>query len=44
LREIDFRVIGSGKMGPITRQIQQAYQAAIHGKTAKYAEWLAQVK
>lgn len=44
LREIDFRVIGSGKMGPVTRQIQQAYQAAIHGKTSKYAGWLAQVK
>jgi len=44
LREIDFRVIGSGKMGPVTRQIQQAYQAAIHGKTPKYAGWLAQVK
>jgi branched-chain amino acid aminotransferase len=44
LREIDFRVIGSGKMGPVTRQIQQAYQAVIHGKTAKYAEWLAVVK
>jgi branched-chain amino acid aminotransferase len=44
LREIDFRTIGSGKMGPITRQIQQAYQAAIHGKTSKYAGWLAFVK
>jgi len=44
LREIDFRAIGSGKMGPVTRQIQQAYQAAIHGKTPKYAEWLALVK
>ncbi len=44
LCEIDFRMIGCGKMGPVTRQIQQAYQAAIHGKTAKYAEWLALVK
>lgn len=44
LREIDFRVIGSGKMGPVTRKIQQAYQAAIRGKTPKYAEWLALVK
>ncbi len=44
LREIDFRTIGSGKMGPVTRQIQWAYQAAIHGKTPKYAEWLALVK
>jgi branched-chain amino acid aminotransferase len=44
LREIDFRTIGSGTMGPVTRQIQQAYQAAIHGKAAKYAGWLAHVK
>jgi branched-chain amino acid aminotransferase len=44
LREIDFRVIGSGKMGPVTRQIQQAYQAAIHGKAPKYEGWLALVK
>jgi len=44
LREIDFRMIGSGKMGPVTRLIQQAFQAAIHGKTARYAEWLALVK
>ncbi|HTP07042.1 MAG TPA: branched-chain amino acid transaminase [Anaerolineae bacterium] len=44
LREIDFRMIGSGKMGPVTRQIQQAFQAAIHGKTPKYEGWLALVK
>jgi branched-chain amino acid aminotransferase len=44
LREIDFRVIGSGKMGPVTRQIQLAYQAAIHGKMPKYEGWLAVVK
>ncbi len=44
LREIDFRVIGSGKMGPVTRRIQQAYQAAIHGMAPQYAGWLAQVK
>jgi branched-chain amino acid aminotransferase len=43
LREIDFRTIGSGKMGPITRAIQQAYQAAIHGRHARSAEWLAYV-
>jgi branched-chain amino acid aminotransferase len=44
LREIDFRTIGSGKMGPVTRQLQRAYQAAIHGKTPKYEGWLASVK
>jgi branched-chain amino acid aminotransferase len=44
LREIDFRVIGSGKMGPITQRIQQAYQAAIHGREPKYPGWLTPVK
>ncbi len=40
LREIDFRVIGTGKMGPVTRAVQQSYQAAIHGQHARSAEWL----
>jgi branched-chain amino acid aminotransferase len=40
LREIDFRTIGAGKMGPVTRAVQQAYQAAIHGQHARSAEWL----
>jgi branched-chain amino acid aminotransferase len=40
LCEIDFRVIGSGKMGPVTRALQQAYQAAIHGRHPRSAEWL----
>ena len=40
LREIDFRVIGGGKMGPVTRAMQQAFQAAIHGRHARSAEWL----
>ena len=40
IREIDFRTIGEGKMGPITRQIQNAYMAAIHGRHALSAGWL----
>lgn len=39
LCEIDFRTIGAGKMGPVTRVIQQAYHAAIHGQHARSAEW-----
>lgn len=39
LCEIDFRTIGAGKMGPVTRAIQQAYHAAIHGQHARSAEW-----
>jgi len=38
--EVDFRQIGNGKMGPITRQIQQAFHALISGKHARSPEWL----
>jgi branched-chain amino acid aminotransferase len=40
LSEIDFRVIGSGQTGPITRQLQQAYHAVIHGNGPRSQEWL----
>jgi len=40
LCEIDFRVIGDGKMGPITRKVQKVFQAAIRGKHPRSAEWL----
>src|SRR5512140_1459604 len=39
LREIDFRKIGDGKMGPITRAIQDAYYQAVHGKLKQYESW-----
>jgi branched-chain amino acid aminotransferase len=40
LREIDFRIIGDGKTGPVTRAIQQTYHGAVHGKLSRYQEWL----
>jgi branched-chain amino acid aminotransferase len=40
LCEIDFRTVGSGRMGPITRAVQQAYQAVIHGRHPRSAAWL----
>ena len=40
LSEIDFRVIGSGKTGPVTRQMQHTYHEVIHGGGARSAEWL----
>jgi branched-chain amino acid aminotransferase len=39
LSEIDFRVIGDGKTGPITRSIQNVYHDLIRGRIAKYEEW-----
>jgi branched-chain amino acid aminotransferase len=40
LREIDDLAIGDGVPGPITRQIQQLFVDALHGRAAQYAEWL----
>ena len=39
LCEIDFRTIGDGKSGKITREIQNVYHDAIRGKVAKYEAW-----
>lgn len=40
IREVDFRTIGSGVMGPVTRQIQQVYHQVIHGGHPLSARWL----
>ena len=39
LSEIDFRRIGDGKTGSITRAIQNVYHDAIRGKVKKYESW-----
>lgn len=39
LSEIDFRRIGDGKTGPVTRSIQKIYHEAIRGKAPKYEYW-----
>ena len=40
LREVDNRVIGSGKPGPVTKKLQNAFFAIVHGKDSRYKEWL----
>ena len=40
LREIDFRTIGDGNTGPVTRAIQRVFQDAVHGKSPRYHAWL----
>ena len=39
LSEIDFRTVGDGKTGPITRAIQNVYHDAIRAKLDKYKDW-----
>jgi branched-chain amino acid aminotransferase len=38
IREVDDRVLGDP--GPITRRVQEVFQAAVHGKDERYREWL----
>jgi branched-chain amino acid aminotransferase len=43
LREIDFRAIGDGKAGPVTRALQREFDKLVNGRHARSAEWLAPV-
>ncbi len=43
LREIDFRTIGAGRMGPVTRKLQAAYLATARGQRPGYEHWLTPV-
>lgn len=39
LREIDFRTIGSGVAGPVTRALQSAYHDAVRGEDPRSPGW-----
>jgi branched-chain amino acid aminotransferase len=43
IRELDGRVIGSGKRGPITARLQKAFFDCVGGKSDKYRDWLTPV-
>ncbi|ABF07379.1 branched-chain amino acid aminotransferase [Cupriavidus metallidurans] len=40
IRELDDRVIGEGRRGPVTKRIQDAFFAAVGGTDEKYKKWL----
>jgi branched-chain amino acid aminotransferase len=40
VREIDDRQIGNGRPGPITRELQQRFQAVTRGEDPAYHRWL----
>ncbi len=44
IRELDGRLIGSGKRGAITTQFQQAYFDQVYGRDNKHAQWRTLVK
>jgi branched-chain amino acid aminotransferase len=43
LREIDFRTIGTGKMGPVTRKLQKAFDELTSGRHARSKQWFSLV-
>lgn len=40
VNEVDFRKIGSGQIGPITKKIQKSFTETIHGGGKRSQEWL----
>jgi branched-chain amino acid aminotransferase len=43
LREIDFRTIGTGKTGPVTRKLQKAFDELTSGRHARSKQWFSLV-
>jgi len=43
IRELDGRIIGEGKRGPITEKIQTAFFDIVNGRNPKYHHWLTKV-
>ncbi|MBR2112717.1 MAG: branched-chain amino acid transaminase [Helicobacter sp.] len=40
IRELDWRVIGEGKAGPIAKRLQEEFFAVVQGKNQKYRKYL----
>jgi branched-chain amino acid aminotransferase len=41
--KVDGRVVGDGKMGEVTRSIQDLYLSAVHGEVDEFMDWLTPV-
>jgi len=44
IREVDNRKIGTGKPGPVTKELQTAYFDCVHGREKKHEKWLTYVQ
>ncbi len=43
IRTVDKRVIGDGKMGPLTKKLKTLFDEISHGNNSKYSKWLTKV-
>ena len=41
--KVDGRVVGEGKMGEVTRSLQDLYLSAVHGEMDEFADWITPV-
>lgn len=39
ITKVDYRPIGSGEMGPVTRQLRELYADVVRGRLEQYTEW-----
>ncbi len=39
IRSVDDRVVADGRPGPVTRQVQEVFRAAVHAEVAEYKDW-----
>ena len=44
IRELDNRVIGAGKRGPVTEKLQSMFFDVVNGRNSKYAKWLTPIR
>ena len=44
IREVDDRMIGTGKPGPVTKQLQAAFFDIVHGRDTRHGDWLTYLK
>ena len=44
IREVDDRPVGPGERGPITKELQQTFFAAVRGEIEQYRRWLTLVR
>lgn len=43
ISSVDHRTIGDGKIGPITKKLQETFFNVVRGKDSKYSSWLTRV-
>ncbi|HEX3426662.1 MAG TPA: branched-chain-amino-acid transaminase [Acidimicrobiales bacterium] len=44
IRSVDDRAVGTGEPGPITRRIQEVFEAAVRGKVDRHKDWVEHVR